>query len=122
MVTVTVQNLAASNSVSFAPLHFGFHAGLFDAFNIGGVATASIVSVAEGGGGQVWQAAFGAAEPGASRSAVGRLLTPGGTASLTLVVDPSQARFFTSGAMMVPSNDFFIGNDSPAAAGHHAER
>lgn len=113
MVTVTVQNLAAANSVSFAPLHFGFHAGLFDSFDIGGVATAPIISVAEGGGGQAWQAAFGAAEPGATRGTVGGLLTPGATASLTVMVDPSVNRFFTFGAMVVPSNDFFIGNDSP---------
>ena len=113
MVTVTVQNLAAANSVSFAPLHFGFHAGLFDSFNIGGVATAPIISVAEGGGGQAWQAAFAAAEPGATRGTVGGLLTPGATASLTVMVDPAVNRFFTFGAMVVPSNDFFIGNDSP---------
>jgi hypothetical protein len=114
-VTVTVQSLVAANSVSFAPLHFGFNAGVFDAFNIGGVATAPIISVAEGGGGAAWQAAFAAAEPGATRGTVAGLLLPGATASLTVMVDPSVNPFFTFGAMVVPSNDFFIGNDSPTA-------
>ena len=49
-VTVTVHNLAPGNGVAFAPLHVGFNNGSFDAFNLGGVATAPIISVAEGGG------------------------------------------------------------------------
>ena len=65
-VTVTVQNLAPTNSISFAPLHVGFNNGSFDAFNLGGVATAPIISVAEGGAGGAWQAAFAAADPGAT--------------------------------------------------------
>ena len=50
-VTVTFQNLAATNSVSFAPLRVGFHNGTFDSFNIGTTATAPIISIAEGGSG-----------------------------------------------------------------------
>jgi len=46
-VTVTVQNLAPSNGIAFAPLHAGFNTGTFDAFNIGGIATGPIISVAE---------------------------------------------------------------------------
>ncbi len=112
-VTVTVQNLAPTNSISFAPLHFGFNNGSFDAFNLGGVANAAIISVAEGGAGGAWQAAFAAADPGATRGTVGGLLTPGASRSLTLRVDTALNPFFTFGAMAVPSNDFFIGNDSP---------
>ena len=48
-VKVTVESLAPANSISFAPLHVGFNNGSFDAFNLGGVATAPIISVAEGG-------------------------------------------------------------------------
>ncbi|MBC7941505.1 MAG: spondin domain-containing protein [Chitinophagaceae bacterium] len=112
-VTVTVHNLAPSNSISFAPLHVGFNNGSFDAFNLGGVATAPIISVAEGGAGGAWQAAFAVADPGATRGTVGGLLVPGATSSLTFRVDTALNPFFTFGAMAVPSNDFFIGNDSP---------
>ncbi len=51
-VTVTIRNLAQANSISFAPLRLGFHNGTFDAFNNGQVATAPIISVAEGGSGE----------------------------------------------------------------------
>jgi PEP-CTERM motif len=111
-LTITVDNLAASNSVSFAPLHFGVHDGGFDSFDLGSAAGAPIVSVAEGGGGAAWQAAFAAAEPGAARGTVGGLLQPGQSRTLTLMVDTSLNQYFSFGAMVVPSNDFFIGNDS----------
>jgi PEP-CTERM motif len=112
-VTVTVSNLAPTNSISFAPLHVGFNNGSFDAFDLGGAATAPIISVAEGGAGDVWQAAFAAADPGATRGTIGGLLQPGASSSLTFRVDTALNPFFTFGAMAVPSNDFFIGNDSP---------
>ena len=48
-VTVVVQNLAPTNSISFVPLHAGFNRGSFDAFDTGGVATSPFNSVAEGG-------------------------------------------------------------------------
>ena len=112
-IDITVENLAAANGIAFAPLHVGFHRGGFDAFDIGAVAGDAIVSVAEGGAGAAWQAAFAAADPGANRGTVGGLLLPGQTATLRLDVDPLTNPFFTFAAMVVPSNDFFIGNDSP---------
>ena len=112
-VTVTVQNLAPANSISFAPLHVGFNNGSFDAFNQGSAATAPIVSVAEGGAGGAWQAAFAAADPGATRGTIGGLLVPGASNSAVFSVDTDLNPFFTFAAMAVPSNDFFIGNDSP---------
>jgi hypothetical protein len=113
VVTVTVENLAPASGIAFAPLHFGFHNGSFDSFDIGGVAGAGIVSVAEGGSGTVWQADFAAAQPTANRGTVGGLLLAGASASLTLMVDTALNPYFSFGAMVVPSNDFFIGNDDP---------
>ena len=113
LVTVSVTNLAPTNSISFAPLRLGFNAGTFDAFNIGQTATAPIISVAEGGSGAAWLPAFAAADPTATIGSVDGLLTPGLTRSATFTVDPAVNKFFTFGAMAVPSNDFFIGNDSP---------
>jgi Spondin_N/PEP-CTERM motif len=112
-VTVTVQNLVPANGIAFAPLHLGFHSGSFDAFDLGGTATAPIISVAEGGAGGAWQAAFAAADPTATRGTVGGLLLPGATSSLTLRVDSAMNPLFSFASMVVPSNDFFIGNDSP---------
>lgn len=112
-VTVTVQNLVPTNGIAFAPLHLGFHNGSFDAFNLGGEASEPIISVAEGGAGGAWQAAFAAADPTATRGTVGGLLLPGATSSLTLRVDTALNPMFSFAGMVVPSNDFFIGNDSP---------
>jgi hypothetical protein len=114
-VTVTVQNLAPTNSISFAPLHLGFHSGSFDAFNLGDAPTAEIISVAEGGAGVTWQASFAAADPTATRGTIGGLLQPGASNSMVFRVDTALNPFFSFGAMAVPSNDFFIGNDSPTA-------
>ncbi|MCE2908391.1 MAG: spondin domain-containing protein [Alphaproteobacteria bacterium] len=112
-VTVTVHNLQPANSVSFAALHLGFHSGSFDAFNIGQVATVPIIEVAERGTGAAWQAAFAAADPNAARGTVAGRLDPGMTRSATFRVDTGTNRYFTFASMVVPSNDFFIGNDNP---------
>ncbi|MCE2966958.1 MAG: spondin domain-containing protein [Phycisphaerales bacterium] len=123
---VTVQNLAPSNSVAFAGLRMGFHNGTFDSFNAGqsafllgqpSIATAPIVSIAEGGTATTWFPAFAAAEPNATFGSILRngpgALRPGETSSGVFTVNPSVNRFFTFGAMVVPSNDHFIGNDDP---------
>jgi hypothetical protein len=114
-LTVHIENLAPADSVSFAPLHVGFHSGSFDAFDAGAVAGAGITSVAENGSGSVWQTDFAAADPSATRGTIGGALTPGQSSSLMFTVDPVLNPFFTFAAMVVPSNDLFIGNDSPTA-------
>jgi hypothetical protein len=112
MVTVTITNLASANSVSFAPLHLGFHRGAFDAFNIGQTAGPGIVSVAEGGAGGQWQADFAAADPTATRGTIGGALTPGQSPSQSFIVNAGMNQFFSFASMVIPSNDFFIGNDN----------
>jgi Spondin_N/PEP-CTERM motif len=112
-VTATVTNLAPSNSISFAPLHVGFHNGTFDAFNIGQTAGPGIISVAEGGSGTQWLADLAAIDPTATRGTIGGLLQPGQSASMSFNVDVGLNRFFSFANMVVPSNDFFLGNDRP---------
>ena len=114
-VLVKIENLAPASSVAVAPLHLAFNNGSYDAFNLGGVAGAAIVSVAEGGLGVAWQAAFAAADPTAVRGTIGGPLLPGASKSSSFLVDTTVNAFFTFAAMVVPSNDFFIGNDAPTA-------
>ena len=116
---VTVTNVAPTDSVTFAPLHVGFHTGTFDAFDAGTGATAAIISVAEGGSGSAWFPAFAAADPGATLGSVlpdppGPLL-PGFSGQALFLIDAVANPFFTFAAMVVPSNDYFIGNDDPHA-------
>jgi hypothetical protein len=110
-VLVTIENTAAANSVSFAPLHLGFNNGTFDAFNEGAIPAAGIISVAEGGAGNIWQSDFAAADPGAVRGTIGGPLFPGQSRTASYLIDPSVNPFFTFASMVIPSNDFFIGND-----------
>jgi PEP-CTERM motif/Spondin_N len=111
-VTVTITNLAAANSISFAQTHLGFHRGVFDAFNIGNVAGPGIVSVAEGGAGGQWQADFAAADPTSTRDRIAGALTPGQSRSQSFIVNAGLNRFFSFATMVIPSNDFFLGNDN----------
>ena len=113
-IRLTAVNLGPENSISFAPLRVGFSDGTFDSFDRGTVATAPIISVAEGGSGSDWFPAFEAAEPRATLGTVanGGPLLPGASADNTFVVSPYN-KFLTFASMVVPSNDYFIGNDSP---------
>lgn len=116
IVRVTAENLAPENSISFAPLRVGFNNGSFDAFNTGESATPAIISIAEGGSGSDWFPAFAAADPTATLGSVlgpGGPFLPGQSASAEFLVDTSINQFFTFAAMVVPSNDLFIGNDNP---------
>jgi hypothetical protein len=118
-VRVTVENLAPSNSISFAPLRIGFHDGSYDPFNEGSPANAATISIAEGGSGNVYLMDFAAAQPDALLGSVlpnpaGPLL-PGGSGMAEFTIDAGSQRYFSFGSMVVPSNDYFIGNDSPTA-------
>jgi hypothetical protein len=113
-VRVTVTNLAPTNSVSFAPLRVGFNGGTYDSFNAGQTATAPIISIAEGGSGSDWFPAFAAGDPTATLGTAHMgPLTPGSVRSSVFTVNPTINRYFTFASMVVPSNDYFIGNDSP---------
>jgi MYXO-CTERM domain-containing protein len=108
--------VAPVNSVSFAPLRVGFHAGTYDAFNSGQPAGDAIISVAEGGTGSAWFPAFAADDPTAVLGTVGAgPLRPGESAVATFRVDTRANPFFTFANMVLPSNDLFLGNDSPTA-------
>ncbi len=124
---VTVENLAPANSISLAPLRFGFGNGTFDAFDknqpafllgFPSIAEAPIVTIAEGGSGSTWFPAFQAAEPNADLDSIlGPTIPPilpGQSNSAVFEIDPTN-RFFTFGTMVVPSNDHFLGNANPAA-------
>jgi len=113
-VTVKVENLGPANDISFAPLRFAFNGGMYDAFNVGEAATAPIISIAEGGSGSDWFPAFSAADPAAVFGSTMGALTPGQNFTTAhFRVDTAQNPFFTFGAMVIPSNDLFIGNDDP---------
>ena len=96
-------------------LDVGFGNASFDPFNMGQVAPGPIALVAARGIGTDWRAAFAAADPNAVRGTVGGRLLAGETASISFTIDTSQQGLFSHASMVIPSNDFFIGNDNAVA-------
>ncbi|WP_150048230.1 spondin domain-containing protein [Methylomonas rhizoryzae] len=120
-VTFTVTNLSAAQGVAISPVFLAFHDGSYDAFDQGSAASAAIEAVAELGDSSGLAAAFASAyADGVSGSASATvnafgpgIFLPGGSGSITLNLDPVKNRYLSYFAMVVPSNDRFIGNDEP---------
>jgi MYXO-CTERM domain-containing protein len=122
-VRVTIRNLSADNSVALSPFSLAAHNGSFDAFDSGAAAGMATENVAELGDGTDFisdamaaQATAVTATAIATQNAFGPgIFRPGGSGSIVLSLDPMQNRYLSFGAMVVPSNDAFLGNDSPTA-------
>lgn len=120
-VQVTIESLAQANGVALSPFTVGFHDGSFDSFDNGSAANAATQNIAEFGNGAQWMTDFAASQPNgvagvvvATTNAFGPgIYLPGATGSMTFNLDPAMNRFFSYGAMVVPSNDRFVGNDNP---------
>ncbi|NRR32900.1 PEP-CTERM sorting domain-containing protein [Oxalobacteraceae bacterium] len=114
-VTFTFTNLAPPGGVGVAPLWLGLHDGSFDSFNAGSVASGAIERAAEDGNANVLTSDFGAQAVGGLQTRLpGGPRFPGATSSFTLhnVDLGGSNRYLSYAAMVVISNDFFIGNDN----------
>jgi hypothetical protein len=122
-VRVMITNLSPAGGNALSPFTVAAHDGTFDAFNAGSTATTLIENVAELGDGTQLIAAVMAAQPSAVTGTVAAttggfgpgIFLPGGSGSLVLSLDPVNNRYLTYGSMVVPSNDAFLGNDSPTS-------
>lgn len=122
-IRVKVESLVGANGVAFSPFTVAFHDGSWDAFNNGAAASTGVQNIAESGDGTAYRAAFGAAYAsgvsGTVAATVGGfgpgIYLPGASGSFTFAVDTAANRYFSYGAMVVPSNDRFFGNDSATA-------
>lgn len=120
-ITVQVTNNQPAGGFTFSPLWHALHDGTFDMFNAGSPASLGIENLAELANGTELGNEF--ASSGATGQ-VGTLaspdavppFTPGETnwTSIT-TANPAVERYFSFAAMVVPSNDLFIGNDNPLA-------
>lgn len=119
-VKVTIENLGPAGGIAFAPFFVAAHDGTFDAFDTGSAASLGVQNVAEFGDGSDLAAAFGSSHPGgvsgtvtATSGGFGPGIFPSGASgSLILNLDSTMHRFFSFGSMAVPSNDYFVGNES----------
>jgi hypothetical protein len=117
-VQVRFTNNQPSGGWSTAPVWFGVHNGLFDYFNSGSPATVATEALAELGTGA------GLSEHLGNDGFAGVVATdpehpqfiPGESATSVLtILQPNLHRWFSFASMIVPSNDFFFGNDNPLA-------
>ena len=120
-VVVQVQNLSQTDGFWLSPMWVGFHDGNFDLFDEGVYTKpgGALERLAEDGNPQPLQDQFAREAPGGTSGVieapggVGDLVFfgPGETASMRFTVDPLTQRFMSFAAMVMPSNDAFIGND-----------
>lgn len=122
-VRVTIENLSAADSVALSPFTLAAHDGTFDAFDSGSTASAGVEDVAELGDGTNLISEVSTAQPSAVTDTLiatsggfgPGIFPPGASGSIVLSLDPAMHRYLSYGSMVVPSNDAFLGNDSPTA-------
>lgn len=115
-VRVTFTNLAPTGGVGVAPLWVGFHNGSFDAFDVGAAASMGIERAAEDGNAAGLGAIFAATAAGGVAGTLAGSPAFAGDQRTQLFhgVDlAGTGRYFSYAAMVVVSNDFFLGNDNP---------
>jgi hypothetical protein len=132
-VAVKIESLVPDGGVYFSPVWVGFHDGSYDLFDLGSLAGLGIERIAEDGNNVHLTEGLEIATAGTGITGV--ITSPGGFEGLPLF-DPNETstaefdlipeydRYFSYAAMVVPSNDAFIGNHNPwavelfDAAGH----
>lgn len=117
---VKVENLASTGSLNLSPLFVAFHNGSFDTFNTGAAALPGLQPLAELGDASGLVTRLGTTDPGATWGLIPvpgasglAQIEPGESGSKMFTVDGTMNRFFSYGAMVVPSNDAFISNGDP---------
>lgn len=121
-VRVTVTNRAPSDGVYLTPVWLGYHDGEFDLFTEGDLATEGLERVAEDGDFAALRDDFAASDTGQDQVvfnpegfAGAPLFDPGFSSSEIVSLDTTRERYLSFNAMILPSNDAFIGNDNPRA-------
>jgi hypothetical protein len=121
VLTITVENLAPPMGTVVTPLWFGFHDGSFTIYRDGAPASAALERLAEDANAGPISNRFNQAGVGISQGIVFgsddilNSIFPGSTASAKVLLDCSltSSHYFSYAAMIVPSNDAFIGNECP---------
>lgn len=121
-LVVKVENLASTGSLNLSPLFVAFHNGSFDTFNAGAAALPGLQPLAEFGDASGLVTRLGTTDPAAIWGLIPvpgpsglAQIEPGESGSMIFTVDGATNRYFSYGAMVVPSNDAFTSNDNPTA-------
>ena len=120
-VKVKVENLSPTGGLYFTPVWVGFHDGSFDLFDLDAAASVAVERFAEDGDFADLISDFASTT---GQNAV--ILNPEGFAGApifdpglasyeTFDLDPINNKYFSYGAMILPSNDAFVANDVPTS-------
>jgi len=124
---ISIENFADSDGFFITPLWIGLHDGSFDLFDSGSSASAGLELLAEDGDATTLFAEFsmpgrfqiplpisGIDNPAGFGGAP--IIDPGETATKTITpISPTSNSYFSFAAMVIPSNDAFLGNEDPLA-------
>ena len=119
-VAVTVTNLATQQGTLLTPVFLAAASGVYDFFDAGSSASASLESLAEDGDPtQRIHAALSSGEVSAAVATAGGPLAPGASQTVEFDVSPHDplTQYLSYASMVIPSNDAFIGNDDPLQVG-----
>lgn len=111
---ITVKNTSETGGTFLTPVYFGFHDGSFDLFNAGQAASPGLEMLAEDGGASALAAERLAADPDSQGIVVAGAAGPIATGEVTsarIDVDARSNGSVSLAAMILPSNDAFIGTD-----------
>jgi hypothetical protein len=119
-VRVTISNPSPVDGFAVSRFFLAAHDGSYDFFDDSSAANLGTENVAELGATADLISDINTAQPTAvavqATATGGGVFLPGGSGStLLLSLDPTLNRYLSYGAMVVPSNDAFVGNDSPTA-------
>ncbi len=111
---ITYTNDQPVGGFAVSPLWAGIQNGTYQTFSPSGTASLGVENVAELADTSAITAAFSGNGPQATIG--GAPIGPGGSATAIVnVTNPSATRYLDFLSMVVPSNDFFIGNSNAAA-------
>lgn len=111
---IAIKNTSADGGTFLTPTYFGFHNGDFDLFNMGEAASPGLESLAEDGSAALLAQERLASSPGSQGIVVTGAAGPIATQEQTSAIIDINGALNTSvsfGAMLLPSNDAFIGTD-----------
>ena len=113
LIQVTLTNIGPTGGVALAPLWVGFHSGAFATFAVGSAVNVAAERSAEDGNASFLVSQFTGPVQG---TLAGGPRFPGQSSTAQFNVDTiNTGRYLDYFAMVVVSNDFFIGNASPTA-------
>ena len=117
-IEISVTNNQPGGGFALAPVWFGVQDGTFNAFTPGSTASSQIARLAQFGDTSLLSSQFKAAGAGVDTTLTSgntvKQFLPGQSNFTTLNIgNPATDKFLSFAGMVVPSNDFFMGNATP---------